>query len=208
VRNSSNRAAPDARRIFPAAGIRNATINPGEHARMTAVTAPSDMIVSQPEQVRTFFARREELILVMKPERPVRGPSGEQVDLTEGIRLPFQAGTFRVPLTGYITSQQGRKIPAADVLEFLDRHRLKDDQFEGFSELAQAAPPVSEEELTAITIAVARGDVENLTMILENERNGWNRREIVRAVEQGLHAFEAILQKAATDADTDEKPRK
>jgi hypothetical protein len=208
VRNSSNRAAPDARRIFPAAGIRNATINPGGHARMTAVTAPSDTIVSQPEQVRTFFARREELILVMKPERPVRGPSGEQVDLTEGIRLPFQAGTFRVPLTGYITSQQGRKVPAADVLEFLDRHRLKDDQFEGFSELAQAAPPVSEDELTMITIAVARGDQERLDMILENERNGWDRREIIRAVEQGVNALNVMLEQVAAEPAADEKPRK
>jgi hypothetical protein len=175
---------------------------------MTAVSAPPDSIVSQPEQVRTFFARREELTLVMRPERPVRGPSGEQVDLTEGIRIPFSAGMFRVPLTGHVTSQQGRKVPAADVLEFLDRHRLKGDQFEGFSELAQAAPPVSEEELTMITVAVARGDQERLEMVLEDERNGWNRREVVRAVEQGLHALAMMLEQVADAAEADEKPKK
>lgn len=175
---------------------------------MTAVSAPPDVIVSQPEQVRTFFARRDELILVMKPERPIRDASGEQVDLTEGIRLPFQAGMFRVPLTGHITSQQGRKIPVEPVLEFLDRHRLKGDQFEGFSELAQAAPPVNEDELTMITIAVARGDQERLEMVLEDERNGWNRREIVRAVEQGLHALSMMLEQVTTDAETDETPKK
>jgi hypothetical protein len=65
---------------------------------MTAVISPPDSIVSQPEQTRTFFARREELVLVMKTEYPVRGPSGEQVDLSEGIRLQFQAGMLRVPL--------------------------------------------------------------------------------------------------------------
>jgi hypothetical protein len=87
---------------------------------MTAVISPPDSIVSQPEQTRTFFAYREELVLVMKTEYPVRGPSGEQVDLSEGIRLQFQAGMLRVPLTGHVTSQQGRKVPAKDVTEFLD----------------------------------------------------------------------------------------
>jgi hypothetical protein len=161
---------------------------------MTAVISPPDSIVSQPEQTRTFFAYREELVLVMKTEYPVRGPSGEQVDLSEGIRLQFQAGMLRVPLTGHVTSQQGRKVPAKDVTEFLDAHKLNGDRFEGFTELAQAAPPVSEDELTHITIAVARGDTDQLNAILDDERAGWDRREIVHAVEQGLGALRAMTE--------------
>ena len=159
---------------------------------MTAVAAPPDSIVSVPEQVRTYAARRAELVLVMKPEYPVRGPAGEQVDVTPGIRIQFTEGMLRVPLAGNVTTAQGRKIPAADVLTFLDGHRLLGDHLEGFFEIAQSAPPVSEDENSKIMLYVAMGDTAQLEAILETERAGWNRPAIVKGVEQGLSTLRTM----------------
>jgi hypothetical protein len=173
---------------------------------MTAVAAPpGDTIVSQPARLKTYAARRSELILVMKPEYPVRGPSGEQVDLTPGIRVAFSAGLLRVPLKGKVTTQQGREIPAAEVLEFLDSHRLNGDRHEGFFEVPQAAPPVSEDEMSQIMLSVAMGDTERLEAVLEAERSGWNRPEIIKGVEQGLSTLRTMAEQFEAQQKVDAK---
>jgi hypothetical protein len=176
---------------------------------MTAVTAPpGDTIVSQPQQLKTYAARRAELVLVMKPERNVHGPGGERVDVTPGIRLQFADGVLRVPLTGTVQTQQGREIPAEDVLEFLERHRLYGDRFEGFTEIPQAAPPVSEDEMAQIMYAVAMGDLDRLNGVLDAERSGWNRPEIIKGVQQGLETLQAIAQTFDDDPPPDAKKAK
>src|SRR4051794_34899003 len=98
---------------------------------MTAVTAPpGDTIVSQPQQLKTYAARRAELVLVMKPERNVHGPGGERVDAPPGTRPQSADGVLRAPPPGPVEPQRGRETPAQDAPEFLERHRLYGDRFE------------------------------------------------------------------------------
>lgn len=161
---------------------------------MTAVASPpSDTLVSQPTREVTYFARRDKLVLVHTPEYPVFGAQGQPTSMkTPGVRIEFRDGMLRVPLEGTVTTQQGREFPAPELIEWLDAHRLLGDPYEGFSKLAQVAPPVSEEEQDRITEAATLHDVETLTQILDAERAGWNRAQVVNVVQRRLEQIEQI----------------
>lgn len=160
---------------------------------MSAVADPPiDTIVSQPARERMFAARRSELILVMKTEYPERGPSGEQVGLKPGIRVQFRDGILRVPTEGTIKSQQGRDVPVDEVLAFLDRHPRFGDGEEGFVEIAQVAPPASEEETTAITELLGNADLEGLRAMLEREQAGWNRPVLTKPLLNSIETMERL----------------
>jgi hypothetical protein len=161
---------------------------------MTAVASPpSDTLVSQPSREVLFFSRRDKLILVHTPEYPVFGAQGQPTSMkTEGVRIEFRDGMLRVPLEGTVRTGQGRQFPAADLLKWLEEHPLLGDSYEGFSKLAQVAPPVSEEEQERITEAATVHDVDTLRQILDAEAAGWNRGAIVNVVRRRLEQIEQL----------------
>jgi hypothetical protein len=176
---------------------------------MTTISPPgADSIVSQPRLEKTYAARRGELTLVMKPEYPRYGPGGDQVGTVEGTRLSFADGMLRLPLTGTIKTAQGREIDAAPVIEWLDAHQLNGNRDEGFFEVAQAAPPVSEEELTAIMLASAAWDEERLQGILSAEQQGWSRPPILKAVQQALSTVQQMKENVAAEVAADDEPKR
>lgn len=148
---------------------------------------PTDVLVSQPRREVTFASRRENLRLVFQAQYPVFGPQGQPTGtVVGGLRIAFTDGQLRVPLEGEVTTENGKRVPVADVIAFLDRHHLNGDQHEGFFRVAQVAPPVTEAEFEAITEAAMDYDTVKLQAILDAEVAGWKRGEIVRIVEKRL----------------------
>jgi hypothetical protein len=181
---------------------------------MAAVAAPpTDTLVSQPAREVVYASRREGLVLVHTPEYPIlNAATGQRTGQTiGGIRIQFQDGQLRVPLDGTVTTAQGKKLPAPDLLEWLDQHRLFGDTHEGFFKLPTVAPPVSDQEFERINEASMFHNVEQLTAILEAERAGWNRPTITRQIERGLQLiadFQAQIaeQQAAEEVAPTAKP--
>jgi hypothetical protein len=163
---------------------------------MAAVADPPvDTLVLKPRPEKMFASRRESLRLVVQAEYPNFGPQGQKIGtVSGGLRLAFTDGVLRVPLEGDVVTENGKRLPAADVLTWLERHPLLGSRDEGFFEVAQVAPPVSEAEVEAITEAAMLHDTDALTRILDAERAGWQRPALIRNVEKRL---EQIAQMAA-----------
>jgi hypothetical protein len=172
---------------------------------MTAVASPPIDALLQPAPEKMYAARRSQLVLVLKPEYPVRGPSGEQVDIKPGVRIQFKDGILRVPLEGKMKTAQGRDVDTADVLAFLEKHTLYGDPHEGFTEIPQVAPPASEQELTAITMAAASLDDGTLQQLLDTEQSGWNRPQLVGAIKRAMETIESIRRDVEAQAEAEAK---
>jgi hypothetical protein len=72
----------------------------------------------------------------------------------------------------------------------------------------QAAPPVSEEELTAIMLASAAWDEERLQGILSAEQQGWSRPPILKAVQQALSTVQQMKENVAAEVAADDEPKR
>lgn len=179
---------------------------------MTAVASPpADSIVSQPAREKSYAARRGELKLVHTQEYPIYGPGGRQIGMEPGIRIKFTDGVLRIPLQGKITTEQGREIDAAPIVAWLDSHRLNGNREEGFFEVPQAAPPVTDAELDAIMEAGYTHNMDALEAILQSEQAGWGRTQIVQAVEKALTRIREMhaqmeAQRAQEEAEAVKKP--
>jgi hypothetical protein len=190
---------------------------------MTAVATPVDeeQLVAQPRKFVTFYARRQNLRLVLKPRRPERSPmTGEVIGETTGLSIQFDVfidpikreqlvaagtdereaqavsriGRYECPTEGEATLENGRTLDAADLLDALRRHRLNGDLLEGFWETQPTVPPVTRAELDRITAAALEWDVDTLRAIVEQESAGWGREDIIRIAEG---AIEKILERDA-----------
>jgi hypothetical protein len=160
---------------------------------MAAVASPpQDTLVSQPQREVTYLAKRQELVLVHTPEYPIRTPEGRPVGLTEGVRIQFRDHMLRVPMEGTVTTAQGRQFPATELNEWLQRHPKFGDSWEGFTKIEQVAPPVTVEEMEAISSAAVMHDVDTLTAIIEQERAGWGRADVIRVAEQRVAQIDEV----------------
>lgn len=170
---------------------------------MTAVAdPPADTIISQPHRIVQFAARRSELVLVHTPTYDVLGAQGQKTGReTEGVRIRFTDGLLKVPEEGFVTTEQGRKFPAPDLLEWLREHRVNGNRDEGFWEVPKAAPAVSEAELDAVTDAAITADIERLRALLAAEENGWNRGELTRPIQKALARYEQFTAEMARQAE-------
>lgn len=178
-----------------------------------------DQLVSQPDRGTIFLARRDGLRLTKVSRYPIRGASGQQVGETPGEVLVFRDARFYCPAEGTVAVEDGREIDAAEVRAWLlggtvvkdgqevtfRPHRLLGDVNEGFWAVETKAPPVSREELDRIVNATMQWDVPTLERILEQERAGWEREDVLQVAEgaiERIHAMEAKLRdEAATEAD-------
>ena len=152
-----------------------------------------------------YVAKREDLRLVKKPRYPIRGASGEQVDVTPGEVLQFRNGVLHVPKKGTLQLEDGREVDAAELIPWLDKHRLYGDKWDGFWRLDPAAPPVSAEEQATMFEAAMALDVDTLERMLEQEQAGWNRDELVALLKGGIEKIHAALNAALAEPEGEKK---
>jgi hypothetical protein len=174
---------------------------------MTATITETDRLVSQPQREIVYTARRSDLQLIKTPRYPLRGAMGEQVGETPGITVQFTNGMLRLPLEGEVITAHGIAVDAAELLTWLEGHRLNGDRFEGFIKLEQAAPPVSAEELRALTRASVSLDEAGLQAIIDAEREGWGREDLIGSAQEALDGIQAIKAEAAQQAEAPAKPK-
>lgn len=164
---------------------------------------PLDTLVSAPRPEKTYAARRGDLRLVKKPRYPVRGPGGEKVDETQGIIIPFKDGQLRVPLTGTMLTEQGHEVDAAEIIAWLEKHPLNGNHDEGFFSVAQAAPPISEDETEQMNTFALRHDLDSLRAMLEAEQRGWNRPALTRPIEKTIGEIEQLYAEVAAQQEAE-----
>lgn len=152
---------------------------------------PADTIISQPHRIVQFAARRSELVLVHTPTYDILGAQGQKTGReTEGVRIRFIDGMLQVPEDGHVRTEQGRKFPAPELLEWLREHRLIDNRDEGFWEVPTAAPAVSEAELDAVMEAAAMANIDRLRALLTAEEKGWDRSGLTRPIRKAIDRLE------------------
>lgn len=165
----------------------------------TAVeSAPTEdaALVSTPDPSLLFMARRSDLRLVKKSIRPVRNAEGIEVDKTLGETLEFKEGVLRVP-TGkgeQVALANGLRVKAAEVVEWLRKHRLLGDWQEGFWEVDPVAPPASEAEMATLQDLAIDLNASGLRDFIEQEQAGWARKQILAVAAGTLERVEAKLQ--------------
>jgi hypothetical protein len=167
---------------------------------------PLDTLTSQPRREVSFAARRDSLRLTKVPRYPVLGQGGQKVDETRGVVIKFQDGQLRVPTEGTMLTEQGHEVDAAEILAWLQKHPLNGNHDEGFFEVPQAAPPVSEEETDRIAEFSVMANVEGLQAMLESERAGWNRPALVRPLEKAVARIEQLQAEYLAQQEAEEKP--
>jgi hypothetical protein len=167
---------------------------------MSAVTEP---LVSQPGTSTIYLSRRSELRLVRLARYPKFGPAGQQVGEERGQAVQFREGRLDVPLDGEIELENGDKVPASEIREWLENHKLNGSTEEGFWKVDPVAPPVSQDEIASL-LSVAL-DEDALVELIEQEESGWNREALLVPAREQLDKLRATL--AQMQAEADEKPK-
>jgi hypothetical protein len=148
-------------------------------------------MVSRPESGVKFQAAREELRLVMRPERKRFDAEGNPIETIEGRHLAFMSHYLTVPAAEKMRGEKGEDLETAEVLAFLKRHPLYGDREEGFWEHKEAAPAPSAQELEKLTDLAVSGDVEGLRQLVQEERTGWGRKALLEPAEKALETLSA-----------------
>lgn len=186
----------------PAPSIRRARDDP----RMTTASPPAlDELVSQPAREVTYAARRSDLQLIKTPRYPTLGPGNVKVGETQGIALQFTGGLLRLPMEGVVQTKHGIEVDVADLHPWLQSHRAFGDREEGFFLVMQAAPPVSAEETDRLMEAATGLNSEALEAIIEAEKAGWARPELLEPAERAIERINGMLQAAAEQAEKGKK---
>ena len=158
--------------------------------------------LSKPSTAVLFTAARADLRLVKKPRRPVWGPDGEQVDLKPGQTFQFRDGMLRVGDDG-VPLEDGTSLAREEALAWLRKHRLYGNPHDGFTEIAQAAPAVSEAELS--TLLAASADEEALERLIAEEEAGWAREELLRPARERMEQVARIKAELRAEMEAEEK---
>lgn len=160
--------------------------------------------ISKPSTTVMFTAVRDGLRLVKRARYPIFGPGGRAVGEEPGQAVVFRDGMLRVPPEG-IMLEDGRRMDADEALEWLRAHRLFGNVEDGFTEIAQAAPPVSQDELSAM-MAAAYDDVA-LERIIAAEKSGWQRDSLLVPAREALarlreYAAQVAAQQQVAEVET------
>jgi hypothetical protein len=192
-----------------------------------ATIEPDEQLVAQPRAVTTFISKRQNLRLVKRPRRTVRNASGEEVDQTAGQSIQFDVyldpiqkqraldagltdkeavtasryGRYDCPTEGMVELERGEEIPAEELHAWLMRHRLNGDWQEGFWRLEVAAPAPTREELDRLMQAAY--DEDMLVKLIEQERAGWDREDIVSVAVGALERLRALKVEAQAAVDAE-----
>ncbi|HEY4096160.1 MAG TPA: hypothetical protein VGM33_11635 [Baekduia sp.] len=152
---------------------------------MTTATI-DEPLVSAPENTILFMCRRSDLRLVKTQRYPIRGASGQQVGETPGEVVAFRDGALRLPKEGTVRLEDGRAVDVAEILAWLEDHRLNGDTQGGFWRVDPTAPAISRAELDQLMEMVLELDDEKLQRFVDQERAGWGREDLLEAAEKAL----------------------
>jgi hypothetical protein len=156
--------------------------------------------ISAPAKTVTFASGREELRLTKVSRYPVYGASGQKVSESIGEVVCFHDHRLEVPLEGEFVLEDGRTAPAAEIVEWLGKHRLLGDPHEGFFKVEMAAPAPTAEEMQALMDAGMALDVDRLAEIVKQEEAGWARPAILDVARGGIERIETYKKQAAEEA--------
>lgn len=162
-----------------------------------------ELLVQTPEESLLFMARRRDLRLVKTPRYDRFGAGGQKMGEVPGEAVAFRDGVLRVPREGKVTLEDGRQTDAADILEWLEGHRLNKDVNDGFWRVDPTAPPVSQEELRSLMEIAMALDEERLRVFIDQERNGWCREELLSTAEEALERLVATKAELTAQANGD-----
>ena len=176
----------------------------------TATPTEVEMLVQQPEASVLFISRRDELRLVKEGRYPIMVPNtGQRLGETRGVTVSFAPrGEFRCPESGEVKVMDPggageATLDAAELLQWLESHRRCGDPNEGFYRVDPTAPPLGQEEQERLMQAATEWDVETLQAILEQERAGWNREQVVRSAAGAIERIEAAEARVRAEMEPD-----
>jgi hypothetical protein len=163
----------------------------------------TETLVSPTDQTVLYMSRRAELRLTMVPRYPkLNQVTGAKQGETKGAFIGFRDGQVRIPKTGeYVTVDtldggESQPMPAEEVHEWLSRHRLFGNRFEGFWRVDPTAPPVSQDEMRVMMNAATTLDEETLREIVRQEEAGWAREDILSVAREALERIGEIREQA------------
>lgn len=171
-------------------------------------TVLEERLVAPPDASLLFMSRRSDLRLVKVPIYPRYGAGGQKVGEERGQAVAFRDGVLRVPRDGKLTLEDGRTVDAQEVAEWLAEHRLNGNSEEGFWKVDPVAPPVSREEQERLVDAALALDDEMLQEIIDQERAGWNRADIIEVAQGGIEKIRAVKAEAERRAAEAAQPAK
>lgn len=169
---------------------------------MSTATAPPELheaLVQQPEASVLFIAKRSDLRLTKKARYPIVVPTtGERIGMTPGITVSFApSGEFRCPIEGDVTVMDPggagqATLPADELLTWLQAHPRCGDPNEGFYRVDPKAPPLSKAETERLVELATAGDTESLREVIEQERAGWDRQELIEIAQGAVDRLVAM----------------
>lgn len=178
-----------------------ATADPAMHEPTTQA------VVQQPDPHVLFLSKRSELRLVHTGRYPIVVPNtGQRLGETRGVTVAFREHEFRCPTEGeaVIMDPGGAgeaRMPAADLLKFLEQHPRCGDPNEGFYRVDPKAPPISQSENNLIVQAATAWDTETLEEMVTQERAGWNRQELIVVAEGAIQRIREAEDRIRADQD-------
>jgi HAMP domain-containing protein len=159
--------------------------------------ATAEQMVSVPDTSTLFMARRSELRLIRKAIMQTRDAEGRPAETIPGETVQFRDGVLRVPASGRMRLEDGRDASAAEILDWLENHPMRDDVQEGFWRVDPVAPPPSEAELEQLQELAMELDAPGLELFMEQERAGWNREKLLEVAQRSLER----VQEKVTETD-------
>lgn len=174
----------------------------------TATAEPViEALVQQPDPSVLFIAKRSDLRLVHTGRYPIVVPStGQRLGESRGVTVAFNNHEFRCPLEGEVTIMDPggagqAKLPAEELLAFLESHPRCGDPNEGFQRVDPKAPPLGQEEQQRIVEAATAWDVDTLRSIVAQERAGWNREQVIEVAQGAIQRVEEAEERIRASQD-------
>jgi hypothetical protein len=159
---------------------------------MPAATIEGPTVVASPPAYKTYVARREELWLTVKRDKPIM-ENGERVDFETGERIGFKDGMLKVP-TGKgetFKGARGEKLDGPAMVKFLENHALFGHKEEGFWLLELPAPAPTESEQGELIRLAEEQDVAGIEAFIEAESAGYAREELLKIAGDTLERVKA-----------------
>lgn len=151
-------------------------------------------MVASPPAFKTYVARREELWLTVKRDKPIM-ENGERVDFETGQRIGFKDGMLKVP-TGKgetFKGARGEELDGPDMIKFLEKHALFGHKEEGFWLLELPAPAPTDSEQGELIRLAEEQDVQGIEAFIALEEDGYHRPDLLKIANDTLERVKARL---------------
>jgi hypothetical protein len=172
-------------------------------------TAEGELLVQSKPNVM-FRSARKNLRLTMEARYPIVNPVTQRpAGVTKGKFVAFRetakGGLLTFAEKGpvkLIDTLDGNEaeMPAEELIEYLEGHRLFGDRFDGFWRETIEAPAVTREEVQVLMDAALEFDEDKLNLLIEQEEQGWGRSELLDTARGAVERIVAAKAKVAAEA--------